>query len=984
MFEPSDDPRVFALPPGADFPAELCAGLIARCGTGDPAALARVQVFVNTARMARRIKAIFAEHHTLLLPRIRLVTDLDIFADTVATEPPLPPLRRRLELAKLIAGLLERDRTLAPRAATFDLADSLTDLFDEMQVEGVSPDALAGLDVTDQSGHWARSLSFVRIVADYLARDTAQTPAARARAATEALVARWQTEPPDTPIIVAGSTGSRGTTALFMEAVARLPQGAVILPGFDFDQPAHVWDRLDDALTSEDHPQYRFARMVQALSLTPDRVQRWTAADPARGRNTVMSLALRPAPVTDQWMREGPDLGDLVPLTREITLIEADSPRHEALAIALRLRQAAEDGQTAALITPDRMLTRQVTAALDRWSLIPDDSAGRPLALSAPGRFLRHIADLFGERLTPEALLTLLKHPITNTGSRERGPHLRLTRELELWMRRNGPPFLNADVLMAWAGGQKDTGALSWAGWLSRCLTPLGDIGSSALPDLVERLCTTAETLSRGPDPTSDGELWLKEAGAAAKAQMTALKAEADAGGTLTPGEFQRLILSILNDSEVREPVSAHPGIMIWGTLEARVQGADLVILGGLNDGTWPQTPTPDPWLNRPLRQQAGLLLPERRVGLSAHDFQQAAAAPHVVLSRARRDAEAETVPSRWVNRLTNLLNGLPGTNGPEALAAMRARGARWSDMARALDADYQPVTPARRPAPRPPRDARPKQLSVTQIKTLIRDPYAIYARHVLRLRALDPLHPEPDAPLRGTVLHEVFEHFVRDVPDPAAPDARARLLAIADETLAKGVPWPASRRIWAAKLARVIDWFLSTERDRRREATPLALEDFARFPVPGTDFTLTGKADRIDRRTDGRLVIYDYKTGTPPKAAEMTYFDKQLLLEAAMAEAGAFPRIPRATVAEVAYIGLGSTPVFDPLALRDAEAEHPLDPDRTILELRRLLDSYDRRTQGYASRRAMHKTWNDGDYDHLARFGEWDDSDPITPEDVG
>ncbi|WP_226779992.1 double-strand break repair protein AddB [Oceaniglobus trochenteri] len=984
MFDPQDHPRVLALPPGADFPAQLVAGLKSRLSGQPPEAMARVELVLNTTRMRRRVTALFQQEQALLLPRLRLLTDLATQVPLAGLKPPVSPLRRRLELAQLISGLIARDETLAPRAAVFELADSLAGLMDEMQGEGVPPEVLQNLDVSDESGHWARSLSFISIVQPYFDTEGAPDAETRQRRAIEALIEGWQVAPPEHPVILAGSTGSRGATALLMAAVARLPQGAVVLPGFDFEMPAAIWDNLDDALVSEDHPQFRFARLMQSLNLRPDQIARWSDHDPQQPRNRLVSLALRPAPVTDQWMHEGPMLGDLSLATRNIALIEAQTPRQEALAIALRLRQAAEDGQTAALITPDRMLTRQVTAALDRWSLTPDDSAGRPLHLSAPGRFLRHVAALFGERLTAEPLLTLLKHPICNTGSAERGPHLRLTRELELWLRRKGPPFLTPQTLTSWAAETETPEALAWANWLADLLAGLEDVATRPLTEHLDQHISVAERLSSGPDGHA-GELWLKDAGIAALRQVDALRAEAGHGGDMGPREYQALFLTVIT-GEVREPLAAHPGIMIWGTLEARVQGADLVILGGLNDGVWPELPAPDPWLNRRMRQQAGLLLPERRVGLSAHDFQQAIAAPEVVLTRATRDAEAETVVSRWLNRMTNLLSGLPDTGGPQALVGMRTRGRTWLDMARAVEANFAPVAPEPRPSPRPPVAARPKQLSVTQIKTLIRDPYAIYARHVLGLRPLDPLRQAPDAPLRGTVIHAIFEEFIRACPDPSAPDARDLLIGIARDTLEIEVPWPTARRIWMAKLGRVIDWFLNGEIERRQQATPLLsmLEGKGALPLPDPEFTLTGKADRFDLREDGTLVIYDYKTGTPPSAAEMQYFDKQLLLEAAMAEAGAFEGLAPRRVAEVAYIGLGSKPAFAPLALRDHGAKVVLDPDQTIAELGKLLNAYARRNRGYTSRRAMHKTWNTGDYDHLARFGEWDESQPPEPEDVG
>ncbi|MBC7157559.1 MAG: double-strand break repair protein AddB, partial [Rhodobacteraceae bacterium] len=467
--------------------------------------------------------------------------------------------------------------------------------------------------------------------------------------------------------------------------------GAVILPGYDFDMPPEAWAALDEPLEAEDHPQARFRRLLRALDAGPEAVRPWhgTAAPvPARAR--LVSVALRPAPVTDRWMDEGPGLRDLGRATDAMALIEAPGPRAEALAVALRMRRAVDEGRTVALITPDRVLSRQVTAALDRWGILPDDSGGRPLALSAPGRFLRQVAALRHRAVTIEALLGLLKHPLCHSGA-GRGPHLLHTRELELHLRRHGPAFPDAAALAAWAARHEAAGRADWAAWLAGVLADLPAPAEGAA-DHVAAIRALAERLAAGAGTAGAGALWDEAAGVAAAAAIEALQAEAPHAGPLDAADAAALLDSVLAAAPaVREAALPHPAVLIWGTLEARVQGAEVVILAGLNDGIWPPLPAPDPWLNRRMRAEAGLRLPERQVGLSAHDFQQAVNAPEVVLSRALRDAESETVPSRWLNRLVNLMGGLKPQGGPEALAAMRAAGRRWLELAAALEADWQP-----------------------------------------------------------------------------------------------------------------------------------------------------------------------------------------------------------------------------------------------------------------------------------------------------
>ncbi len=982
MFEATDQPRLFACPPGADYSKMLVEGLRYRLRGQSPDQMARVEILVNTRRTQRRIVDLFEQGPACLLPRIRLLTDLANDPTSETLLPAVSPLRRRLELSQMVAKLLDQEPDLAPRSAIFDLADSLALLLAEMQDEDVSPAAIKALDVTDLSGHWQRSQQFLNIIGQFFGEKSTELPdqEGRLRRVSEKLISKWRDDPPAHPVIIAGSTGSRGTTNLLMQAVANLPQGAVILPGFDFDLPDAVWQHLDDAPEAEDHPQFRLRRIMTALGVSLPDVVPWQVEtdQPMRPRNQLISLALRPAPVTSQWLNEGPKLTNLNLATEQMALVEAPSERVEALAIALALKKAASDGKTAALVTPDRLLTRRVRAALDRWRIEPDVSVGEPLDQSAPGRLLRHVSEVICSPLTAESLLILLKHPLVNTGSDMRGQHLIWTRELELKFRSEGPPFPVSADIMNWANtGQGAEDRIVWANWVVQTLFGLNCVDTLGLPDFVEELLTVSNALSSGPLAKNPGALWEDAAGIEALRSITALRAEAEFGGTLSPFDFVNLLRAVLKRGEVRYPVRAHPNIMIWGTLEARVQGADLVILGGLNDGVWPEHAAPDPWLNRDMRRRVGLLLPERRIGLSAHDFQQAVAAKEVILTRSIRNAEAQTVPSRWLNRITNLMAGM-SEEGKQALDRIKDRGQDWLDLAAELEAPV-PVDAAVRPSPMPPVTSRPTSLSVTAISRLIRDPYAVYARYILKLKPLESIKKEPDAPLRGTLIHSVMEEFVNGYDaDATRAEQKAKLLEITDQIFSTFAPWPVARLLWRAKLERISDTFLTGEETRRTMGIPVALEVPGSYLIEDHDFTLTAKADRIDRSLSGEYLIYDYKTGAPPSTDQLRYFDKQLLLEAVMAEAGAFEKLGRSKVEAVAHIGLGSKPDFKPLQL------NPEDVATIRRELSELINHYQSPLQGYTSRRAMAKVRFDGDYDHLARFGEWDDTEAPEPVEVG
>ncbi len=985
MFKPRKTPRVFALPCGVDFPEQLVAGLRARMQGRPPEDMARITVIVNTARMQRRMVQLFESDHATFLPKIRLLSSLAQDPILYDLPPARTSLARRLDLIGLVQALIAQEPDLAPKSAVLDLASSLAALLAEMQGEGVGFDAIEALDLSAQSDHWARAQKFLTILRPLVepADDTELDAEGRARRAAQLLADHWQTNPPEDPIIIAGSTGSRGATALIMDAVARLPQGALVLPGFDMDMPKSGWDDLHDALLAEDHPQFRFARLMQRLDLSPADIAPWTDAPPAAPlRTALVSLALRPAPVTDCWMREGPMLGDLRPAANGLNLIEAPTARAEAQTIAFVIRGAIEAGKTIALITPDRGITRQVSAALARWGIRTDDSAGVPLGASPVGRFLRQIAQLYEGQTEAPLLIALLKHPLCHKGA-DRGAHLRLTRELELHLRDKARAYLAPEDIQNWAAAQKDEMATQWADWLCQWAFADRPEFPAKLSAVLRDHLALAHIIANGqgenaaqhftqdacPIGPETATLWQGDDGGEARQTLMDYWQAAQRELALDYIEYASAFTTILGAQSVRSTTAPHPNALIWGTMEARVQGAETVILAGLNEGSWPEMPPIDPWLNRALRVQAGLLLPERRVGLSAHDFQQAIAAPEVWLTRSIKSDEAQTVPSRWLNRLTNLLNGLPDQGGKEALDTMRAGGARALAQAALLE---QPIAadPAPRPAPQPPKSARPDRLSVTQVKTLVRDPYAIYAQKILRLIPLAPLGQTADPLIRGTILHEIFERFIRDTMDDPDLLSAAHLRHVASTVLNAAAPWAAARAMWQARVDKIAPQFIADEQIRRATAAPAALEARGRARALDGTFTLTGVADRIDLDADGNAHLFDYKTGTPPSQKEQKYFDKQLYLMAAMIEQGAFGDLaPRQTV-HAQYLSLNGS--------KNIAADLEQSPSQTVWqEFEALLLQYQNPDQPYTARAKMQKNSDKGDYDHLARYGEWDTDQP-------
>ncbi|WP_438954907.1 double-strand break repair protein AddB [Cognatiyoonia sp.] len=969
-------PNIYGLPPGVDVGGAFVNGFLKATINLSPHERAQSVIFVNTSRMRKRLQDAFAASGAMLLPCIRLITDLA--NDDGAGDAVQSPLAMKLEIAKIIAGLLDAAPELAPRSSVFALADSLIELVNEMAAEEVTFDQIAELDVMDQSGHWKRTLEFLKIIAPYAS--TLATPDHRLSKAVAQQIGEWQNLPPKFPVFVVGSTGSRTPTRNLMRAVARLDNCGVILPGFDQHMPFNIWKSLsatDRQPDQEDHPQFRFWKLLLSLGIEPSDVRPWASqAVNHATQNELVSLALRPAPVTDGWREDGPNLGDLLACTSNISLLEAPTPKVEAEAIALRLMQAITDGQTAALISPNRVLTRQVAAALDRWKVVADDSAGVPLHLTPPGRLFGHVADLLVSDLTAELLLTTLKHPLTHTGA-PRGNHLLWTRELELRLRKTGKVLVNREIIEEWTT-EKDQGGKpvrEWSDWLLSVFF-VEDHEVQDAEELLNTHIALTERICAGPEGTESGELWDKAEGREAQKQCANLRANIGNAGPLSKRDYAALFSNVFSKETVRNPDTGRSDILILGTLESRVNTTDLVILGGLNEGIWPQSSNPDPWLNRQLRQNAGLLSPERQVGLSAHDFQQGMGARVVMISRSIRNDESETVPSRWVNRLTNLLEGLSETNGPEALRAMRARGQVWADCASAQLDQSSKIDAAHRPSPRPPTNHRPTQLSVTQIKTLIRDPYAIYAKKLLNLPELNTLAQKQEYQLKGILYHKILQLFIESKADVFNPSAEPTLISLGEKLIAGECPWPAIRVRWQTDFAKVTPLFIAAEQQRQSEAKNIGTETKGRLKLTNPEFTLTCEADRIDLAESG-AIIYDYKTGEPPTKKQQMIFDKQLLLEAAMMELGAFSGIAAQSVQKAQFLGIKKD-----MKIVDAPLNE-VSPAQVIEDFKALIENWRDQSRGYTARMAMLKKDAFSAYDHLSRFGEWGPSDDASSEDV-
>jgi ATP-dependent helicase/nuclease subunit B len=884
---------------GADrrFADELARGVLAQYGA-DPLALADVQILLPTRRSVRSMREAFlraADGRPTLLPRLAPLGDLDESEwemapgeqAALALPPAIEPAERDALLAQLVAAFRDEDgQPIAQSAAqALKLARELGRLLDELAIEGVSFAKLEGLVEGTFAAHWQRTLRFLAIVGEHwpqILAERGQIDAMDRRSrALRAQAARWRAEPPGLPVIAAGSTGSQPPTRELLAVIAGLPKGTVVLPGLDRDMDEASWQALDPS-----HPQYGLRELLVALGRQRVDVADWPGLGHSP-RHLLISELMRPAETSQSWSR--PPVSSLEHVTRA----DCTTPHQEALVIALALRETLEaEGKTAALVTPDRGLAQRVAAELRRWNIAIDDSAGVPLANTPPATLVHGLVAAIDRSFAPVSLLSLLKHPLCTLG-RDRAWLLDAARRLDRKCLRGLKPAPGLACIRA-----RIDEALPANGADHRATSELIDRLEAATSELVQLMpsrvppVTLLDATVATAEKVAPAEaLWSGEAGEALADVLARLRAAWSDAPEIAAGEWPTLLGALLEPEIVRPIYGRHPRLAIWGPLEARLQRADLLVLGGLNEGTWPPAVETGPWINRPMRATLGLPQPERRIGLSAHDFAMAIGAERVLLTRAEREGGAPTVPSRWLARLDALFGYEPGSAAPPPEYIQRGRRS-YLAWAEALD---QPTgyRPWPRPEPVPPLQARPTRLTVSNIEQWRRDPYGLYARHILGLRRLDPLEEELGAAERGEALHKALDEFLRAHPaGPLPAQAVGEFERLGEQHLAELLTSPAERAFWWPRFQRLARWFVATENERRAAGAKLLASEADGSLTVGS-LRIDGRADRLDEVETGNWEIIDYKTGRVPTKDELeALFAPQLLLEAAMAERGSFQGI--------------------------------------------------------------------------------------------
>ncbi|PLK23746.1 double-strand break repair protein AddB [Porphyrobacter sp. TH134] len=908
MAEPrKPGPLVYSIAAHRGFADALVAGLVPRYrepGFG----LARLTLLVPSSRAARTLSEAFIRHAGasgeggLLMPRMIAIGDLDLDEKLGAALDPLgaadippacDPLARWLTLDRLIAEERAAEgMEPLPGRARLNLAREMARTMDRLLVEEKAPEDLWADPVLDQLGnladHWKRAIRlFARVNARWqseLAEQGRVDAATRRNLLFDRAARRWREAPPPHPIVAAGVTSAAPALARLLKVVAQLPEGAVVLPDLDLAMDDAAWAELGLAGASEEpggpvfapgdalsHPQYHLKLLLNRMGVNRAEVQPWHrrgigAAEPSRSR--AISALFLPPQASRAWIDLGADRRRLA----GVRLLVSATIEEEAQAIAMLVRQALEQPeQRIVVVTANRALARRVAQHLERWNIAADDSAGRPLALTPAGRLFGLLTEIAANGPAPSNLVAAFSHPLVRGhDSDARRVWLAGARAFDRCLRGPSP----APGIAPLGKAAAKAGIDDWWNEASGLLGPLLDWPRDiALADALTLLADAAEGFAQTL-------VWEREDGRALGTMIEELREQAAGAGTMIEtADLAGILRDCMEAVAVRPGYGGHPRVAIYGLLEARMARADLVICGGLNEGSWPQPPAADALLAPAILRALGVPGAEFRIGLAAHDLAGAMGAPEVVLSRSLRDAEGPTLPSRFVLRVEALLGDDLGKEHRErAIPALLPQ----IDRLRAPAPEYP------RPAPDPLPAVRDVPIKVTALDRLLGDPYQFYAQAILDLRQLQPLAADPfsDPALRGTLVHDVLDKWHR----AKASDPGLALAPFAAAHFERERVHPLFRALWQPRLIAALErferWIADDATEKGR--TVLATEISGEMVFDGV--TVMGRADRIDRLADGTLGIVDYKTGAPPAKKQVTSgYALQLGLLGLIAQAGRF-----------------------------------------------------------------------------------------------
>ncbi len=870
----------------------------------NPASLANLTVMLPTRRACQSLKMqLFQQCNNLILPRLTTISDLNLLDFIPIThqfwqQPPqkiIPKQTRLFMLARYLFDLNNTEPQLFNShlnfanlsfAGALEYAESFLALRDDFLRAKIGLPELNAAIIGDYATHWLKSLELFQRTMQwldaYLVENKSVEAITQAQTITDVLCEYWQQNPYPHPIIAAGSTGSATNTSKLLQAIHAQPYGCLILRELD------IWS--DDAdfnhvpLTSAPtSASYNLRMLLQKLGATRNDVVHFQendnkrVADNKRGLAASIMLHSRNK-LHDASLNEADLHG--------IEWLECEDEISEAQAICVKVRHVLSERALSKrraniiIISDDDALNMRLKTMLAVANIQVDISAGIAAHHHPQFNFMLLVAQtLYGEYNSAN-LLSLMRHKIcaipNGSGQNESGQHefgqnesgqhesmMKLANLIEAKMLRSMHPYRNLHEVLQAVIALK----------LSEELQP-AQATLKAIADLVQNI-TTKMPLKRMIELHQAILLALLEP--LSPNLNTSLNPNI---ATLLAQNLQLVgddvicanseYLSILQQQcaairEVSPPVAAH--VTIIGALELRLQVADLLIIPRMNEGVFPSSPPPDPWLNNELRRILGLNYFERKIGLAAHDMAIMLRFEHVLFTRACKESGAHTRSSRLFERLKLLLQ--------KHDISQAIYLSDWAD--ELMRTKYCPAAP---PAINPPLEMRPRRISATTCEALFENPFKVYVSHILRLKELEPLDDELQAKHFGQILHAAVHEAAGYYNNADYLQKLGELFAANLQSL---VP-PAQAQFYQAKLQRILSGYYCEEGLRYGGIERLETE--AKYAIPfvlkgGVTVELNARIDRIEWLKNGKINVVDHKTGNIPSAKQIDSFEKCQLLVA-------------------------------------------------------------------------------------------------------
>lgn len=935
-----------------------------------PDDLANVLFLLPNRRACQSLTDAFVRQHNLkptILPQIRPIADVDedevFLTHDISVLKDLPAAVDSTEkILKLIPLIMEKSKYDADKislAQAYALAQNLSQLMDltynVKYKQEINLDSFKNLVGNEYAIHWEKTLKLLQIIMEYWPKDLEENNKAdvvcRRNALLENEMNLWQQNQTTQRIVVAGTTAAFPIMKKLVKTVLNLPNGEVYLYGLDKYLDDSDWEKID-----ENHPQFELKELLDSLGISRDSVATLGNKE-ISPREKIVAEIMRPAETSDKWRKlsEHPfSVADF----KNISLLNCDDLRQEAQAIALIIRETLnEPEKTVALVTMDRNLSRRVVSELHKWDINADDSAGRPLALTQIGIYLRLVWEA-AENGSETATIALMKHPFTACGMK-REKFVRWATLLETFWRNN-------KKLKKYVQNFYDK--------FKATLKPLADIYAQPQADLHQILEThikVAESLANTDTKFGSQLIWRDDDGAVAAKWVSDFLPKSAALGTVKVNDYGGFFSALLMEQSVRKRYGTHPRVKILGPIEARLTQYDVTIIGEANEGIWPNQLQADMWMSRPMKTDFGLPLPERQIGVAAADFAHLMHAPQVYLTRAKKVGKDPINKSRWWLRFETVLTANFGDKEDAYTFIYQKPYVYW---AKNLDRRDK-HNPIKAPDPCPALERRPRKIPATSIEKWRYDPYTIYAKYVLSLYPIDDLDTPKQSYDFGTIVHEILKEFNKKHHDssyPEADDAREELYKLGELKFDKAEVPEETMVFWRSQFENIVEWIINKELSYRSNVSDMKNEIEGSMIMQGPlgDFKITATADRIDILNDEEngLNIIDYKTGKDKNVSEMKDGRApQLPIEGLIAQAGGFPGVDAgAPIKSLQYWAFKDK-------FNATDADQTAEAMNNVREMvQKLINSYDDETWCYLVKPKSSDVGYYSDYDHLSRIDEW------------